>query len=246
MLLDVTAQVFVDGCRQCRIFIGPCSSTVFLRDCEDCQVLVLCKQLRLRDCAGMEIALFCESQPVVESSRDIRLGCAQVGHGALGSQLENAGLNPWNSTWWDVHDFTPRKDPNYSFFVAQESQAFRRLLAGLEEVLICSGLSPRASLIPLTQGPPAHRNVEIAMAGAKGLLERVQKQGLLVHKARECELSEMILESILSRPLKPEELGRQVFLMVDRGRGRAVSAVVIEQVEFVEEIIWVPFKDERE
>ena len=44
-----SATVTVDLCKRCRICIGPCESSVFLRDCEDIQIVVACQQLRTRN-----------------------------------------------------------------------------------------------------------------------------------------------------------------------------------------------------
>ena len=48
-LLDWSATVTIDLCRRCRIFVGPCESSVFLRDCEDIKAVIACQQLRTRD-----------------------------------------------------------------------------------------------------------------------------------------------------------------------------------------------------
>ena len=52
-LLDHIASMNVDSCKSCRIVTGPVSSSVFLRDCSDCVVVLACQQLRLRNCHNM-------------------------------------------------------------------------------------------------------------------------------------------------------------------------------------------------
>lgn len=42
-----------DNCSDCRVVCGPVASSVFLRDCHDCVVVVACQQLRLRDCKNL-------------------------------------------------------------------------------------------------------------------------------------------------------------------------------------------------
>ena len=36
LVLDVAGQIHVDGAQRCRMFLGPCEGSVFIRDCSDC------------------------------------------------------------------------------------------------------------------------------------------------------------------------------------------------------------------
>lgn len=105
-LLDHSAQVTVDYATNCRIFVGPCESSVFLRDCKGCSVVVACQQLRLRDCHGMDMLVHVSAgQPSIETSSGVRLGCFQYSYFSLREQLRAAGLSAWNTQWSNVHDF---------------------------------------------------------------------------------------------------------------------------------------------
>ena len=42
-----------DYCKDCHIVTGPVASSVFIRNCQDCVVVVACQQLRLRDCKNL-------------------------------------------------------------------------------------------------------------------------------------------------------------------------------------------------
>lgn len=44
-LMDYTAQVQVDDCINCKIFIGPVVGSAFFRDCSNCTVTVACNQV---------------------------------------------------------------------------------------------------------------------------------------------------------------------------------------------------------
>ena len=43
------AQVTIDDAKKCEIVIGPCEDSLFVRDCEDCVVHAVCRQLRTRN-----------------------------------------------------------------------------------------------------------------------------------------------------------------------------------------------------
>lgn len=68
-LLDHVGSLTVDYCKNCRIVTGPVSSrckyqfrnifcilicsSVFIRNCQNCVVVIACQQLRLRDCSNL-------------------------------------------------------------------------------------------------------------------------------------------------------------------------------------------------
>ena len=106
-ILDISACVYIDRCNNCYIFVGPCEGSIFLRNCQQCTVIGCCKQFRVRDCQQCVIALWCESQPVIESSKELVFDCfPNWGYPQLKSQMESIGYSVWNNNWWDVYDFT--------------------------------------------------------------------------------------------------------------------------------------------
>ena len=106
-LLDHTSTVSVDRCKGCRILIGPCDSSVFIRDCRDCTFAIATRQLRMRDCRDIDMRLFCGTAPVIEKTRRLRLACWEGGWFEFERQLEVCALSPFQNRWAQVHDFTP-------------------------------------------------------------------------------------------------------------------------------------------
>ena len=84
VLLDQTASITVDDCRDCLIICGPCRgrffshliilfpkiffSSLFLRDCKNLLVLAICQQFRTRDCQHLNAHLFCTTCPTIEET----------------------------------------------------------------------------------------------------------------------------------------------------------------------------------
>jgi hypothetical protein len=66
--------MFIDDCINCKIIIGPCDGSIFIRTSKNCQISVITKQLRFRECHEMKIFAYCPSDPVVESSSLISFG----------------------------------------------------------------------------------------------------------------------------------------------------------------------------
>lgn len=56
-LHDWHNQSFVDYVTNSTVVFGPQNSSIFIRNCENCQFVVACQQLRLRDCKNLQIML---------------------------------------------------------------------------------------------------------------------------------------------------------------------------------------------
>mmetsp|Transcript_37513 Transcript_37513/g.94700 ORF Transcript_37513/g.94700 Transcript_37513/m.94700 type:complete len:353 (-) Transcript_37513:348-1406(-) len=107
-ILDNCAQVQIDECKNCRIFIGPTDGSIFMRDSSDCKCALIGRQVRLRDVTKTDIALFCRTRPILESSSDIGLTCYTMNYAALSAQLKAAKLDVVHNFWSHVYDFTPK------------------------------------------------------------------------------------------------------------------------------------------
>jgi protein XRP2 len=63
--------MFIDDCTNCKIIIGPCDGSIFIRTSKNCTISVVSKQLRFRDCQNLKIFTYCPSDPVIEASSGI-------------------------------------------------------------------------------------------------------------------------------------------------------------------------------
>ena len=61
--------MFVDDCINCKLILGPCDGSIFIRTSKNCSISVIAKQLRFRDCDNMNIYTYCPSDPVIETSK---------------------------------------------------------------------------------------------------------------------------------------------------------------------------------
>lgn len=132
-LFDNIACVFIDECKDCRIYLGPVESSVFLRNCSNVNVVVACQQFRSRDCKQCKMAMLCTTEPIIETSSDLQFACFDFRYFSLSAQLGRAGLQVWNNKWWQVHDFSKNADrPNWSLLPAEEAKTLLRLdMSGL-------------------------------------------------------------------------------------------------------------------
>lgn len=154
-LFDYIATVFIDECHDCRIFVGPVESSVFLRNCGRCDVVIACQQFRSRDCSDCRLALFCATEPIIESCKKMQFACFDFNYFSLRGQLSQAGLKLWNNRWSEVFDFTrDDRHPNWSLFPQEEAAKLLKLeacasfvsreeLQGEPVIPVSLGLRPR-------------------------------------------------------------------------------------------------------
>ncbi|XP_066936725.1 protein XRP2-like [Clytia hemisphaerica] len=106
-IYDHSAMVTIDRCENCTIFIAPIKGSVFIRNCKNLKCAIACQQFRSRDCQKIETFLYCQTQPIIESSTGMKFACFQYYYPELEEQFKLAGLSVYNNTWSTIHDFTP-------------------------------------------------------------------------------------------------------------------------------------------
>lgn len=109
----------------------PCS--VFIRDCQDCSLATITRQLRCRDCSSCNLLLLVRTRPIIESSSSMAFGCYDLPYAGLGAQMAAAQLSPFHNFWSSVFDFTPAAAPTATAG-QQQAAANWRLLPGSASV----------------------------------------------------------------------------------------------------------------
>ena len=57
--------------------------SIFIRDSTNCVLATVCQQFRTRDCRDLHVYLSCDSQPIIESSHNIKFGCLTFNYNQL-------------------------------------------------------------------------------------------------------------------------------------------------------------------
>ena len=70
-------------------------------------MVVTVKQLRVRDCHNLQISLYAQTEPVIESSSGITIMPHQYVYDEFFDQMRQAQLSIWNNKYTEVFDFTP-------------------------------------------------------------------------------------------------------------------------------------------
>ncbi|CAE8674458.1 unnamed protein product, partial [Polarella glacialis] len=103
---DTTAQVFADYCKRCVVLIGPCESSVFVRDCEDCVFWMAVQQLRTNNCRRCTFFLYSKTEPIIETSEDLAFAPWTASYPGCRAQFEQTRFDPERNLWNGVFDFT--------------------------------------------------------------------------------------------------------------------------------------------
>jgi hypothetical protein len=114
--------VSIDYSKNCKIIIGPCEGSVFLRNCSSCSIAAACQQFRARECTELDLSLLVTTQPSIESSEGLKFGCWNINYPEFMKQLDKANLSIWNNDWSRVHNFTPGGRRHFSLIQEQESK----------------------------------------------------------------------------------------------------------------------------
>jgi len=104
-ICDHTAQVQIDSLDDCRVLIGACTDSAFVRGCVNCEMTIGARQLRTRDCRDCTFYLYCATEPVIETSTRLRFAPYNAAYPQLGSHFTSANLAPAGNLWYAVYDF---------------------------------------------------------------------------------------------------------------------------------------------
>lgn len=104
---DFCDSMMIDQCTNCQFVLSAVRGSIFARNCKQCKFAMVCGQFRCRECEECDFFMQVKTGPVVESSQNLRIGCALVSYPELAEQMKKARLDPAINIWNDVHDFTP-------------------------------------------------------------------------------------------------------------------------------------------
>jgi protein XRP2 len=113
-ILDSSRQATLESLENCQVIIGPTESSLFIRDCKNCLVIAYSQQFRARDCSNLNVYLYCSTEPVIETSKNIRFYPNSLKYDALQDQLKIVGLSDKPNKWNSIFDFNDSWPQNYS------------------------------------------------------------------------------------------------------------------------------------
>ncbi len=187
-VFDHCASVTIDDCVDCLIFIGPVESSIFIRNCQNCNCVFLSRQLRTRDCDSCNFKLFCATRPVIENSKQLGFGCFDCTYANLPAQLGSAKLSVYNNYWSNVYDFTPSAAPNWHFLEDTLEDLLKDDVTRYQKSYGVLGASPGSSICKTRGERPCSDSFHFLVlfqlddeAESIHLLHELKEKGSLVH-----------------------------------------------------------------
>ena len=104
IIMDNCEQVQIDQVKNCRIFIGACASSIFIRNCENCVFYSSCRQLRLREVVNSVFYIYSMSEVHIEESTSLQFAPFNGGYPEHSRHLQAANLDPLHNLWYDIFD----------------------------------------------------------------------------------------------------------------------------------------------
>lgn len=104
VIMDTTEAVQIDGLTMCRVFIGCCVSSIFIRNCTNCVFYTCCRQLRLREVTASTLYVYSQAEVHIEQSSALQFAPFNGGYAEQAAHFAASGLQPVDNLWWDIFD----------------------------------------------------------------------------------------------------------------------------------------------
>lgn len=112
-ILDYTGQITIVNCENTTFYIGPCSGSIFIRECKDITIYSSSAQLRISNSNNVTAYIYCKTRPALDESYDITFGPLNMIYDKFSEHFRAAGLSEDVNYWYDVHDFSLEDNDNY-------------------------------------------------------------------------------------------------------------------------------------
>ncbi|XP_058817583.1 tubulin-specific chaperone C [Topomyia yanbarensis] len=110
--------------KNCLVFCGPTSRSIFLDDCVNCKFVVACQQLRCHRSRDCDLYLKVTSRAIIEDCSQIQVAEYNLSYDGLGDDLVKSGLDESANNWNELDDFdwlaTDKQSPNWSILSADQ------------------------------------------------------------------------------------------------------------------------------
>ncbi|KAL8590282.1 hypothetical protein ACOMHN_006398 [Nucella lapillus] len=124
-LTDCTVQLFgspsamhVFNLKNCKVFTGPVSSSIFIRACTNCVFVLPCQQLRIHNTYDTDFYIHVTSKAIVEDCSRVYFAPYNWTYDNLESDYKLSGLDRNRNNWDKVDDFNflaaDAASPNWS------------------------------------------------------------------------------------------------------------------------------------
>lgn len=102
--------------KNCKVFSGPVSTSVFAENCVNSTLVIACQQLRLHSSNNVNIYLHVTSRAIMEDCKEIRIAPYNWHYRGIENDFESACLDISINNWRSIDDFnwlSDKHSPNW-------------------------------------------------------------------------------------------------------------------------------------
>lgn len=129
-ILDISETIYVDNCVNCKFYVAPVRSSFFMRESQNSTCSVACKQLRVKNCTDFTFFLYCQSDPHIESSFDMKFAPYNFSYPGQDLDFKKAGFDPNANRWCKVYDHSSSTGTHFSLLPANQFNKVEKALEG--------------------------------------------------------------------------------------------------------------------
>lgn len=116
-ICGVPSTVHMDNLQNCKVFIGPVSTSIFIDNCSGSTFIVACQQLRVHTTSDCSFYLHVTSRGIIEDCTKLKFAPFKWSYHGIDEHYRHAGLNREINNWDDIGDFnwlaSNKKSPNW-------------------------------------------------------------------------------------------------------------------------------------
>ncbi|KRT80132.1 hypothetical protein AMK59_7210 [Oryctes borbonicus] len=116
-LFGTPSTLHMNFLRDCFVFCGPVSTSIFAENCENCTFVIACQQLRLHSSKNVNIYLHVTSRAIMEDCNRIFIAPYNLEYDNIEEDFKESGLDRRINNWTSIDDFNwlkvDKKSPNW-------------------------------------------------------------------------------------------------------------------------------------
>lgn len=104
-LKGIPSSLQIKNLHACILIVGPCSRSILIDQCSQCEFALACQQLRIHTSHECDFYVHITAQPIIEDCQQLRFAPYNVEYQRKNEHIEQSGL-VWTRDYWnDVRDF---------------------------------------------------------------------------------------------------------------------------------------------
>ncbi|KAF5274891.1 hypothetical protein FQA39_LY07073 [Lamprigera yunnana] len=112
------STLHLSSLKNCLVFSGPVTTSIFAENCSNCKLIIACQQLRLHSSIDIHIYLHVTSRAIIEDCNKVLVAPYNFKYASLEEDFVKSGLDPNTNNWSSLDDFNwlnvKKQSPNWS------------------------------------------------------------------------------------------------------------------------------------